>query len=235
MVEALDIRETVTTPAGVLRHPDATRGRRGCSRPRRSWRRPRRSSTATRPRAILNIHAPDPTVTAKLAAALKADVTGAGGQAAGAECGDLRRPARARRAGHGRVADAQRRSSTSSRSQFANGVRALIFPSTSETGRVYVRVRFGGGYNALPPNRAERGLGGAAGAGAERRRQAGAGRPRPARRRAADRDRLRGERRRVRARRADLARRSGGPAASCSRRSWWRRAGTRRRSRAPRR
>jgi len=33
---------------------------------------------------------------------------------------------------------------------FSNGVRALIYPNSSETGRVYLRVRFGKGYLALP-------------------------------------------------------------------------------------
>ena len=32
----------------------------------------------------------------------------------------------------------------------SNGVRVLVYPTTSEDSRVYVRVRFGGGYNALP-------------------------------------------------------------------------------------
>ncbi|PNB50221.1 peptidase M16, partial [Pseudomonas sp. FW305-130] len=35
----------------------------------------------------------------------------------------------------------------------SNGVRVLIYPTTSEDSRVYVRVRFGGGYNALPTDR----------------------------------------------------------------------------------
>ncbi|WP_447413228.1 hypothetical protein, partial [Clostridium perfringens] len=36
---------------------------------------------------------------------------------------------------------------------FANGVRLLLFPNPDDTGRVFVRVRFGRGYNALPADR----------------------------------------------------------------------------------
>src|SRR3546814_16925388 len=32
---------------------------------------------------------------------------------------------------------------------FANGARLLLFPNDAEANRVYVNVRFGGGYNAL--------------------------------------------------------------------------------------
>lgn len=37
--------------------------------------------------------------------------------------------------------------------EYANGVRLIAFPNKSEASRVYVRVRFGGGLNALPNNR----------------------------------------------------------------------------------
>ena len=36
---------------------------------------------------------------------------------------------------------------------FANGVRLMLYPNPGETNRVYVRVRWGGGYNALPATR----------------------------------------------------------------------------------
>lgn len=36
--------------------------------------------------------------------------------------------------------------------EFANGVKALIWPSTDEPGRVTVKVRFGAGYRAFGPN-----------------------------------------------------------------------------------
>jgi len=36
---------------------------------------------------------------------------------------------------------------------FSNGVRLLLYPNSGETSRVYVRVRWGGGYNALPANK----------------------------------------------------------------------------------
>ncbi|MBN8814080.1 MAG: insulinase family protein [Sphingomonas sp.] len=36
---------------------------------------------------------------------------------------------------------------------FSNGVRLMLYPNSGETNRVYVRVRWGGGYNALPSNK----------------------------------------------------------------------------------
>src|SRR3546814_17305552 len=36
---------------------------------------------------------------------------------------------------------------------FANGARLLLFPNDAEANRVYVNVRFGGGYNALPADK----------------------------------------------------------------------------------
>jgi len=36
---------------------------------------------------------------------------------------------------------------------FSNGVRLMLYPNAGETNRVYVRVRWGGGYNALPSNK----------------------------------------------------------------------------------
>ena len=36
---------------------------------------------------------------------------------------------------------------------FSNGVRLLVYANDGETNRVYVRVRFGGGVNALPARR----------------------------------------------------------------------------------
>ena len=63
---------------------------------------------------------------------------------------------------------------------FANGVRLMLYPNPGETNRVYVRVRWGGGYNALPSTKRTPGLVGRPRAGRQRHRQAGAGADRPA-------------------------------------------------------
>jgi zinc protease len=152
MVEALDIRETVTTPQvsyDILRDAKA----KGMFTPETILASTKKIFDGDATRAILNIHAPDPTVTARLAAALKADVTGLAGKRRAqnavtfAQLPALGAPGKV-------VSRVPIPKLDIEQVNFANGVRALIFPSTSETGRVYVRVRFGGGYNALPANRA---------------------------------------------------------------------------------
>jgi zinc protease len=103
-------------------------------------------------RALLNIRTPDPTVTAKLAAALNADVTGLAGKRKAQNAVTFAQLPALGAAGKIVSRTANPRLDTETVT-FANGVRALIFANTSESGRVYVRVRFGGGYNALPANR----------------------------------------------------------------------------------
>ena len=151
LVEALDIRETVTTPEvsyDILRDAKA----KGMFTPETILASTRKIFDGDATRAILNIHAPDPTVTAKLAAALKADVTGLAGKRRAqnavtfADLPALSAPGKVTSRTPNAKLDIEQ-------VHFANGVRALVFPSTSETGRVYVRVRFGGGYNALPAKR----------------------------------------------------------------------------------
>ena len=152
MVDALDIRETVTTPE--VSYDILTDARKkGMFTPETILASTKKIFDGDATRAILNIHAPDPTVTAKLAAALKADVTGLAGKRRAqtavtfADLPALGPPGTVTSRTPNAKLDIEQ-------VQFANGVRALIFPSTSETGRVYVRVRFGGGYNALPARRA---------------------------------------------------------------------------------
>jgi zinc protease len=148
MVEALDIRETVTTPQvsyDILRDAKA----KGMFTAANVWASTKKIFDGDATRAILNIQTPDPTVTAKLATALKADVTGLAGKRRAqnavtfAQLPALGPPGTV-------VSRTPNAKLDIEQVNFSNGVRALIFPSTSETGRVYVRVRFGGGYNVLP-------------------------------------------------------------------------------------
>ncbi|HEU0066886.1 MAG TPA: insulinase family protein [Sphingomonas sp.] len=151
MGEALDIRETTTTPQvsyDILKDARA----KGMFTPAALLASTRRIFEGDATRALLNLHAPDPTAASKLAVALKADVTGLAGKRRAqnavtfAQLPKLGTPGTVTRQTTIPDFDMQR-------VEFANGVRALIFPNSSETGRVYVRVRFGGGYNALPANR----------------------------------------------------------------------------------
>ncbi len=152
MGEALDIRETVTTPEvsyAIL----TSAHEKGMFTPAAILASTKKIFEGDATRALLNIRTPDPAVTAKLAAALKADVTGLAGKRQAqnavtfAQLPALGTPGTVvSRVPNGKLDIEQ--------VAFSNGVRALIFPSTSETGRVYVRVRFGGGYNALPAKRA---------------------------------------------------------------------------------
>ncbi|PAX07793.1 M16 family metallopeptidase [Sphingomonas lenta] len=103
-------------------------------------------------RAVVNTRQPDPTAQAKLEQALKADVTGLAGrraQARNVSFADL--PALG---APGRVTSRVREEGLElERVTFSNGTRLLLFTNSGETGRVYVRVRFGGGRNALPVDR----------------------------------------------------------------------------------
>ncbi|WP_419809754.1 M16 family metallopeptidase [Sphingomonas sp.] len=148
MVDALDIRETTTTPEAsykVLQDAHAA----GMFNPQGLLESTRRLFQGTATRALVVTTAPDATAQTKLAAALAAPVTAGGftrrSQAAVtfADLPSLGRPATV--VSREKVADLDMEKIV-----FSNGVRLLVFATTSETGRVYVRARFGGGYNALP-------------------------------------------------------------------------------------
>jgi len=151
MAEALDIRETVTAPAtSYAIFKDART--KGMFTPDTVLASTRRIFQGDATRAIVNTPTPETGVAAKLDAALKADVTGLAGKRRVQAAVDfsslpsLGQPGavtgRTTMAGIGLE-----------RVTFANGVRLLVFSNPSETGRVYVRTRFGGGYGALPADR----------------------------------------------------------------------------------
>ena len=146
--EALDIRETVTSPAtsyAILQGAHAN----GMFTPATLLASTRKLFQGDATRAVASTALPEPGVAAKLLAALKADVSGAGvtrrNQAAvsfaalpalGAPGQIIRRE---------KIPDLDME-----RILFANGVRMLLYATPGETNRVYVRARFGGGVNALP-------------------------------------------------------------------------------------
>ena len=147
MVSALDIRETVagpTTSYDIFR----TAREKGYFTPTTVFASTKRIFTGDATRAIVNTKSPDPRAAAKLDTALKADV------------GKLTYTRRAQAAvDFSRLPALGAPATVASRETlpqlemekvvFSNGVRLLLYANAGESGRVYVRVRFGNGYAAL--------------------------------------------------------------------------------------
>ncbi len=151
MAGALDIRETVTSPATSYAIFKDARAK-GMFTPATVLASSKRIFTGDATRAIVNTPTPETGVAAKLADALKADVSGLAGQRrvqAAVTFADLPRL--------GKPATVTARQAMPEigleRVTLSNGVRLLVFANPSETGRVYVRTRFGGGYGELPANK----------------------------------------------------------------------------------
>ena len=151
LVQALDIRETTTTPAAsykVLTDAHAA----GMFTPAALLASTRRLFQGAATRAVVVTPAAVANAPARLAAALAAPVSTAGvtrrtqANVTFAAMPTLGAP--------GTVVSREKLADLDmEKVVFANGVRLLIFATTSETGRVYVRARFGGGYGALPSRR----------------------------------------------------------------------------------
>ena len=151
MVGALDIRETVTAPETsyqILRQAIDKK----MFTPDSVLASTRKIFQGTATRALVNTRTPEPDAVARLTAALKADV----------------RPLAENRRRQGNISFAQlprlgTPGKVVSREKidelgvekitFANGTRLLLLANDGETGRVYLRARFGRGYNALPADR----------------------------------------------------------------------------------
>lgn len=151
MVSALDIRETVAGPQtsyDILKQARA----KGMFTPAAIIESTNRLFKGDASRALVNTRTADPTAAARLAAAMKADVSKLVGKRTEQAAVDFSRVPKLGQPGtvlaKTRVGDPPMEQVT-----FANGVRALIYPNASETGRVYLRVRFGRGYQALPSDR----------------------------------------------------------------------------------
>lgn len=149
--DALDIRETVTTAQTAYDIFLAAR-QQGMFSPDAVLAATRRVFTGTATRAIVNTRTPDATAVAKLQAALKADVSKVATTRSAVSKIDFSMLPKL-----GAPATVVSRKSISDLGMeqiaFSNGVRMLLFPNASEAGRVYVRVRFGRGYNDLPADR----------------------------------------------------------------------------------
>ncbi|WP_294322070.1 M16 family metallopeptidase [uncultured Sphingomonas sp.] len=152
LISATDIRETVAGPETSLRIFEGAVTKKFFT-PARVQAATKKVFEGTATRAIVNTRTPDPTAQAKLTAALSETIAGSatrrGGQGA---------------IGFDRLAPLGKPGAITGRSMalndppvervdFANGSSLLLFPNESETGKVYVRVRFGRGLNALPIDR----------------------------------------------------------------------------------
>lgn len=151
MVGALDIRETVTAPETsyqILKQAVAAR----MFTPDTVLASTRKIFQGTATRALVNTRTPQPDAVAQLTAALKADVRPLAedrrrqGNITFAQLPKLGTP--------GKVVSRERFPELGvEKIVFANGARLLLLANDGETGRVYLRVRFGRGYDALPAGR----------------------------------------------------------------------------------
>jgi zinc protease len=151
LVEALDINETVTTSAlsyGMFQEAVAKK----LFSPDRVLAASRKIFTGTATRALVNTRTPDATAQTKLAAALEAQVVGAGGRSDQAAVSFDQLP-RLGKPGTVQTRAVALDDPKIEKVVFANGVNLLLFQNPGEVGRVYVRVRFGQGRNALPANK----------------------------------------------------------------------------------
>ena len=148
MGEAIDIRETVASPAvsyKILTDAHA----KGMFTPAAVLASTKRLFTGVATRAVVNTRTAEDNSVGKLALALKADVSGlaekkrAQGAVTFAQLPSLGKPGTI-------VSRAAIDGLDMEQIAFANGAHLLLFPNSGETGRVYVRVRFGRGDNALP-------------------------------------------------------------------------------------
>lgn len=151
MVGALDIRETVTAPDTsyeILKQAVAAK----MFTPETVLASTRKIFQGTATRALVNTRTPQPDAVAQLTAALKADVRPLAEQRR--RQGNISFAQLPKLGAPGKVVSRERFPELGvEKAVFANGARLLLLANDGETGRVYLRVRFGRGYDALPANR----------------------------------------------------------------------------------
>ncbi len=154
MVQAVDIRET-TTSAAVINNVFLDARRKGMFSPPRILASTRRIFQGTATRALVSTAKPEEGAATKLAAALGADVKGVAGIRSTQAAVDFSKLPKL-----GPPAKVVSRKKISEfgleQVEFSNGVRLMVYSTSSEDDRVYVRVRFGKGFNALPTDRGAR-------------------------------------------------------------------------------
>ncbi|RHW18274.1 insulinase family protein [Sphingomonas gilva] len=151
MVQALDIRETVTTPQAAYEILQDMK-RKKMFTPEAVLASSKKVFAGAATRAMIVTPTPSANAEQRLNAVLAEDVTGLiQGRKAAADVSFDQLPR------FGKPGKVTSRSKVTElgidRISFANGVNLLLWPTSAETGRVYVRVRFGRGYQALPKGR----------------------------------------------------------------------------------
>jgi len=151
MVQAVDIRET-TTSAAVINNVFLDARRKGMFSPARILASTKKIFEGTATRALVSAQKPEEGAATKLAAVLSADVKGVSGiRSAQAAVNFSKLP---KLGPPGKIVSRRKISEFGlEQVQFANGVRLMVYSTSSEDDRVYVRVRFGRGFNALPADR----------------------------------------------------------------------------------
>ena len=151
LVQALEIRETTTAPY-VIQKVFQDAEKKGFFTPEKILASTRRVFMGVATRALIVTPTAEPGIDTKLAAALKVDVKGLAGKrtqqgsVSFAMLPKLGPPATI-------VSNTPVREFDMQEYNLSNGFRVLVYPNPSEDKRVYVRVRFGRGYNALPTDR----------------------------------------------------------------------------------
>jgi zinc protease len=148
MAGALDIRETTTSPETSYQIFKDARAKTMFT-PETVLASTRKIFQGDATRALVNTPTQEANVPARLAAALKADVSELAGERRVQAAVDFSKlPSLG---APGKVVQRQAMPDIGlEKVTFANGVRLLVFSNPAETGRVYVRARFGGGYGELP-------------------------------------------------------------------------------------
>lgn len=152
LIAATDIRETVAGPETSLRIFEGAVTKKFFT-PARVQAATKKVFEGTATRALVNTRTPDPTTLAKLTAALNEKVTGTNAKRSGQAAIGFDRLAPLGKPGTITTRSMALADPPVERVDFANGSSLLLFPNESETGKVYVRVRFGRGLNALPTDR----------------------------------------------------------------------------------
>ncbi len=151
LVQAIDIRETVTTAAIAYQILQDAKAKNMFSAAA-LLASTKRIFQGDATHAIVNARAADTTAAAELKVALAADVSGLASARSTrkavtfADLPKLGKPATV-------VSRTPIPEFGMEKIVFSNGVHLIVFANSAEANRVYVRVRFGGGFQALPANR----------------------------------------------------------------------------------
>lgn len=152
LVEAIDIAETVTTAQTAYEIFTSARAK-GMFSAAALLASTKCVFVGAATHAVVNARTADPQAAAKLAAVLKADVSRVAAQRRAVR--DVDFSALPKLGAPATIVSRKAIANLGMETvEFSNGARMMVFSNTSEAGRVYVRVRFGGGYNALPVARA---------------------------------------------------------------------------------